>query len=391
MKNKKQAGNSIQRLFSHPDNRYNFELFYKYLSQTQVHGGFVLCKGMPAERNRILTFFQHDSLMGRIHLIDMVNPLIDTIGLQEAIAAAHEKRGDKKDIFFIYNIEDCIEQLKAGEKDFFERLNLIRDFFMRYSSVFVFFMTEWLGKEMIRHAFDFYDWIKLTFSFIPEEEEKKLLQAIPGIETQKYSDPQEKIKYLQTKIEKIKDKQRRLPLLRDIGTLYYQIGDYNLALKYTIEAVDILEMSPDKQTDDLAAAYNKISQIYLAMGQLDQALEFQLKALKIRKSVLDPNHPDLAQSYNNGAMIYRAMGQQARALKFLLKALKILESVLAPNHPDLAVPYHNLSTFCNDMKNYPAALGYAEKAVAIMQKIFPNGHPILDIMKENRDRIKTLV
>ena len=349
MKNKKQAGNSIQRLFSHPDNRYNFELFYKYLSQTQVHGGFVLCKGMPAERNRILSFFQHDSLMGRIHLIDMVNPLIDAIGLQEMIAAAHEKIGGKRDIFFIYNIEDCIERLKAGERDFFERLNLIRDFFMRYSSVFVFFMTGWLVKEMIRHAFDFYDWIKLTFTFIPEEEDRKLLQAIPGIETQKYSEPQEKIKYLQTKIEKIKDKQRRLPLLRDIGTLFYQIGDYNLALKYAIEAVDILEMSPDKQTDDLAAAYNNISQIYLAMGQLNRALEFQLKALKIGESVLDPNHPNLATSCHNLSLIYRHM---------------------------------------NDT---PTALGYAEKAVAILEKLFPEGHPNLDKFKKNRDLIKKLV
>ncbi len=350
-----------------------------------------MCKGMPAERNRIVSFFQHDSLMGRIHLIDMVNPLIDTIGLQETIAAAHEKRGDKKDIFFIYNIEDCIERLKAGERDFFERLNLIRDFFMRYSSVFVFFMTEWLVKEMIRYAFDFYDWVKLTFTFVPEEEERKLLQALSGIETQKYSNPKGKIKYLQTKIEKIKEPQRRLPLLRDIGTLYYQIGKYNLALKYAIEAVDILEMSPDKRTDDLTAAYNNLSLIYLAMGQLDRALAFQLKDLKILELVLNPNHLSLATSYNNAALIYQAMGQLDRALEYQLKALKIRESVLDPNHPYLAASYHNLSTIYHDMKDYSAAIGYAEKAVAIMEKLFPAGHPNLDKFKKNRDLIKKRV
>lgn len=301
MNNKKKAEDSIQRLFFHPENRYNFELLYKYLSETQSHEGFLLCKVMPAERNRVLSFFRKDPTRERIQFINMGNPLIDTIHLQETIAAAHEKIGNKKDIFFIYNIEDCIERLKAGERDFFERLNLIRDFFMRYSSVFVFFMTEWLVKEMIRNAFDFYDWIKLTFTFIPEVAEKKMFQVEPEI--QKYSNPHEKIEYLKTKIEKVKEPQRRFPLLNELGMLYYQIGNYDLALQYTGEALDILEMSTNRRTYDLAGLYNNLSMIYQAMGQPDKALSFAEKAVEILTHLFPNGHPDLTKAKQNLELI----------------------------------------------------------------------------------------
>lgn len=299
MNNKKQVENSIQRLFLQPENQYNFELLYKYLSQAQSHEGFLLCKAMPVDRNRLLTFFRSDSIMERIYFIDMVNPLIDTVDLQEIIVTVHEKMENKKDIFFIYNIEDCIERLKTGERDFFERLNLIRDFFMRYNSVFVFFMTEGLVKEMIRFAFDFYDWMKLTFTFIPEEEERKPLQPMRGIETDKYTNPQEKIKYLKTTLEKEKEPQRRFPLLKEIGMLYYQTGDYDLALQCTGEALNILEMSSDRWTIELADLYNNLSMIYRAMGQLDKALSFSEKAGAIMTHLFPNGHPNLTKAKEN--------------------------------------------------------------------------------------------
>lgn len=246
MESKNQAKERIHSLFQLPENRENLDLLSKFLSQPSK--GLCLCKVMPEERVKILSFFDDDPWNGRIHIIDMVNPPLGPMDLQQVIININNRPNTKKDIFFIYNIEGCIRLLQTTADEYFQRMNLIRDFFIQFETEFVFFITEALVNTMIQNAFDFYDWMKVTFTFTPEFKEDSLRQGIkPGEkETIEYSNPLDKIKYLEKSIERVKNENARAIQQLELGELYLQVGDYEKALEIFNKALKVFEKTNDR-------------------------------------------------------------------------------------------------------------------------------------------------
>jgi tetratricopeptide (TPR) repeat protein len=277
MASKNQA-KKIHSLFQEPGNRENLELLYKSLSQPSK--GFCLCQALPEERAKILGFFHGDPLINRIHMIDMVNPPLGPMDLRQNIIDTHKKFGPDKDIFFIYNIEGAIRLLSTTVDDFFQRMNLIRDFFMQFEVEFVFFVTEPLVNTIIRNAFDFYDWMKFTFTFVPEYKNLSLQSIEPGEKGKiEYSNPLDKINYLKKSIKRVKNESARSIQLLELAKLYFQVNDYDNALKHLHESLEIEEKHED--FNNMAIRYNEIGLNQEAKGDMDIASEFFSKAAKI--------------------------------------------------------------------------------------------------------------
>jgi tetratricopeptide (TPR) repeat protein len=246
MESKNQAKERIHSLFQLPENRENLDLLSKFLSQPSK--GLCLCKVMPEERVKILSFFDDDPWNGRIHIIDMVNPPLGPMDLQQVIIDINNRSNTKKDIFFIYNIEGCIRLIQTTADEYFQRLNLIRDFFMQFEVEFVFFVTEPLVNTMIQNAFDFYDWMKITFTFTPELKQDSLRQPIKPDEkeTIDYLNPLDKIEYLEKSIERVKNENARAIQQLELGELYLQVGDYENALKIFNKAMKVFKKTKDR-------------------------------------------------------------------------------------------------------------------------------------------------
>ena len=235
----------IHNPFSLPDNRHNLELFLDFL--TQSPRGLVLCQTAQEEQREILGFFDRHPLRGNIFLIDMIEPPHGPMELQQTIIDVSNKHGDEKHIFFIYNIEGSIRLTKSGAKDFFGKLNLIRDFFMRFNAAFVFFLGGPSLKKLIRNAFDFYDWVKFTFIFTPEAVRRQVASirhwaAKGGM----LSRPYEKIEYLTNLLEKVGIAKEKAAVLSELASLYVQVRDYEAALECFAGVLEILNEYNDE-------------------------------------------------------------------------------------------------------------------------------------------------
>ncbi len=366
MKNKHQAKQTLHSLFNLPENRHNFELFYKALSQSTQ--GLCLCQVMPEERLKIFGFFNGDPLIERIHVIDMVKPLRGPMELQMTILNAQEKYGDKKNIFFIYNFESCIYLSKTSAKIFFQKMNLIRDFFMGFNATFVFFVTESSLKKMIRNAFDFYDWIKFTFTFVPESRDSVIqpIEVRRGEEV-KYTNIRQKIQYLKNSIKKASNYREKSIKLNDLAGLYRQAGDYDAALERLLEALKIDEKNNDLVS--MATRYNNIGQIYQAKGDLDKALEFTFKALEIDEE--NKNLVIMAIRYNIIGLIYKDKGDLDKSLEFCYKALKIDEK--NKNLVNMTTDYNSIGVIYQAKGDLDKALEFSFKALEILKK---NNEPV---------------
>lgn len=360
MENNNQADKRIQSLFKNRENQHNLKLLYKFLSHSSK--GFSFCLVITEEPQEILNFFKSESLIDRIHGINMAEPLCDTMGLQRTIIDANEKFGAKIDIFFIYSLENCIDKLKINTNDFFRSLNLIRDFFMQFKATFVFFVTGSLANKMIQNAFDFYDWMKFTFTFISEKKDLLLKPIETVSEELKYSKPFKKIEYLKNSLEKIKNEEEKSQRLLELGRLYLQAARYNDALEQVCQSLKIEEKHNDP--NGTAERYNVIGLIYKAKNEPDKALEFTIKAAEIFKK--NKNTKDLALTYDNIALINQDKDQPDKALEFALKAEKILKK---DDHlKELAITYDIISRIYKDKNDLGGASEYGLSALDIFHK-----------------------
>jgi tetratricopeptide (TPR) repeat protein len=172
-------------------------------------------------------------------------------------------------------------------------------------------------------------------------------------------------------------------LYNNIGSVYYKMGEYSKALSFYEKSLEICEKTLPPNHPSLATSYNNIGLVYNNMGEYSKALSFYEKALEIQQKTLPPNHPLLATSYNNIGSVYNNMGEYSKALSFYEKSLEIRQKTLPPNHPDLATSYNNIGEIYRNMGEYSKALSFYEKAIEIRQKTLPPNHPDLAVSYNN--------
>ncbi|CAF0819976.1 unnamed protein product [Adineta steineri] len=163
----------------------------------------------------------------------------------------------------------------------------------------------------------------------------------------------------------------------NIGSVYDNMGEYSRAVSYHEKAVEICEKTLPSNHLHLAQSYNNIGNIYTKMGEYSKALSSLEKALEICRKTLPSNHPDMASSYNNIGSVYIKIGEHSKALSFYGKALEIDQKTLPSNHPDLANSYNNIGLVYDNMGEYLKGLSFYKNALEIREKSLSSNHPAL--------------
>lgn len=172
-------------------------------------------------------------------------------------------------------------------------------------------------------------------------------------------------------------------LCNNMGTVYYNLGNYPKALAYYQKALAIAINNTNGNHLDIARSYSDIGSVYSKQNNYRQALDYYEKALAIWKKTANNEHPDAATLYNNIALAHSALGNTGQALNYLEKALIIKMKTLGSEHPDIATLYNNIGSVYYSQNHYEKALDYYRKALAIREKVFGNGHPDIAILHNN--------
>ncbi|CAF1264497.1 unnamed protein product [Adineta steineri] len=164
-------------------------------------------------------------------------------------------------------------------------------------------------------------------------------------------------------------------------------GDYEKAIWYHEQGLQILQKKFPSNHPELATTYNNIAVDYQKMGEYSKALLFFEKALEIREKNLPSNHSSLATSYNNIGNVYEYIGEYSKALSFFESALEMLKKTLPTNHPLLAASYNNIGAVYCKMGEYSKTLSFYEKALEIWQKTLPSNHPYFPYLYNNNGSV----
>ena len=141
--------------------------------------------------------------------------------------------------------------------------------------------------------------------------------------------------------------------------IYYELGDYNIALRYALLAADAYEKSPYPEISAQALyAYISIGQIFRELNQTDKALMYFEKAMAIgRKS----GKAHMTDAMLNIANVHKRTGNTILA-KQLLDSVIILDASYL-NHESSMFAYEVLAQIAMDEKKYDDAVAYLQKAL----------------------------
>ncbi|CAF1233099.1 unnamed protein product [Adineta steineri] len=192
-------------------------------------------------------------------------------------------------------------------------------------------------------------------------------------------------------LEQTSEESEKAHYHNQLGSVHSNQGDYEKAIWYYEQALEIREKALPSNHPDLASSYNNIGGVYDNMGEYPKALSYYEKALEIFQKTLPSNHPSLATSYNNIGLVYDKMRECSKALSSHEKALEIWQKTLPSNHPDLGTSYNNIGLVYTKMREYSKALSYYEKALEIFQKTLSSNHPSLATLCSNIGNVYNLI
>ncbi|WP_223191924.1 tetratricopeptide repeat protein [Pseudoalteromonas piscicida] len=113
----------------------------------------------------------------------------------------------------------------------------------------------------------------------------------------------------------------------NIADVYYQLGQYDMALNYYTDYLQFLNSNQDALS--LSLLYNNIGKVYIAKNELDKAEEFLDKAQQIQKNSKSDYHLSYSSHYRG--KIALARGQLSAASEYFRKAITTFQRLGTTN------------------------------------------------------------
>lgn len=172
-------------------------------------------------------------------------------------------------------------------------------------------------------------------------------------------------------------------IFRDLGNIYFLFGDYNKALDFYDQSLDISLKNHGDQHQEVADSYSCIGRIWHKKGDFDKAMEFDQKSLDVYIKTLGIHHPLIPTLYSNLGLLWISKGDANKALEVLQLSLEICIKTLGSQYPSLSAIFNNIGIAWKEIGDYDKALEYYQRALEIRLITFGNHHPSVANMFNN--------
>ncbi|CAF1510125.1 unnamed protein product [Rotaria magnacalcarata] len=170
---------------------------------------------------------------------------------------------------------------------------------------------------------------------------------------------------------------------RRMGKLMLQVDHLDQAKELYNELLENASNDSDR-----AFIYHHLGRIKWQHKQYEKAITFYKESLEIYRKILPKDDVSLATIYNNIALAYNNMDDYSEALEFYEKSFKIREKALPPNHPSLTISNWCIGDVYRKIGDYSKALLFLEKALGIFRKSLPSTHPHIKKLMNSIEELK---
>lgn len=125
-----------------------------------------------------------------------------------------------------------------------------------------------------------------------------------------------------------------LGMKSDLGTLYNDIGEYNLALTELLQSITQIRNILGNENLELSKVLSQIAGTYRKLGKMDKAQIAANESYQINLEVFGENNINTATSLNMLAVMKYQTGEIAVAITYMQKAIKIFEQQKTDSYTD---------------------------------------------------------
>ena len=150
---------------------------------------------------------------------------------------------------------------------------------------------------------------------------------------------------------------------QNIGNVYSDMGDNNVAIDYYNKALEISKGLNNKK--GIAQSMNLIGIAMYNQGKYDEALNYYEKALELNLSI--NNKADVLKNYTNLGNLYEDQGNKLKALLSFEASLKIAQEL--KDNKSISRNLNNISICYLGQGNYTVSLNYLLTSLKINEKI----------------------
>lgn len=171
------------------------------------------------------------------------------------------------------------------------------------------------------------------------------------------------VKYAQEAMSITSDSLLTASALNNIGRSNRQLGLYEEALNYYLQALDIYSALGEHIEE--ATVTNNIGLVYGYLNINDKAIDYHLKAKDVFENL--NNKKGISQVYNNIAIIYANQGDLVKALNYFKYSLTIEKAL--DDKKGIAESANNVGAVYYYMQDIDSALTYFKKSAQIEKAI----------------------
>ncbi|MBP0008207.1 tetratricopeptide repeat protein [Roseofilum sp. Belize Diploria] len=151
--------------------------------------------------------------------------------------------------------------------------------------------------------------------------------------------------------------------LMNLGGTYYYQGDYERALSFHQQSLEIQQQIGDRS--GIATSLMNLGGTYYYQGDYERALSYTQQSLKIKREIGDRS--GIASSFNNLGLAYNSQGDYESAISFHQQCLEIQQQI--GDRSGIASSLGNLGSAYHSQGDYEAALSFYQQSLEIKQEI----------------------
>jgi CHAT domain-containing protein/tetratricopeptide (TPR) repeat protein len=165
----------------------------------------------------------------------------------------------------------------------------------------------------------------------------------------------------------------------NLGIIYYEIQDYDLALNYLNKSRNIKEKM---HLSGLGLTYLNLAKTYVKTGNQLKAEEFYNKSIESFIDDFNSDYFRLAEVYFDYGLFLREEGKYSEALEVHKRALSICLKNYGNKHTLVSLSYKHLGDHYTNLEKYDSALFYYQKSLIAIVPDFNDtdifNNPLID-------------
>jgi eukaryotic-like serine/threonine-protein kinase len=164
-----------------------------------------------------------------------------------------------------------------------------------------------------------------------------------------------------------------LESVQDLGALRRRQGQYEEA--DSLLAVTLAGWSAGRDADRLGDVLEEITEVRRQQGNLDAADSLANEVLRIRRATFGSRHPKVSHALTALAVVHRERGDHDLAERYHREALRIRRAHFGDEHVYVAETLRNLALVLHSAGRYPEARELYESALEMQVRLLGEAHP----------------